>query len=110
MSGVAEIALTPIERRVLGYLDQRGPTHRTHVVCDLASPDSRIGRLGGKHNGSNGATPLIMGKWCKRLIAKGLVKLVRSDHPYWAYRHHEITAAGRAILRAHLLQETPNNG
>lgn len=92
--------LTPIERRVLVYLDENGPTHRSHVVCDLASTESRIGRLGGKHNGSNGAIPLIMGKWCKRLIAAGHVSLVRSQRPYWAYLHHEITEAGRALLRS----------
>lgn len=90
--------MTPIEKRVLAYLDQRGATHRANVVCDLASPDSRIGRNGGQHNGSNGATPLIMGKWCKRLIAAQLVRVNRSRDGW--YLSHEITDRGRAELRA----------
>jgi DNA-binding MarR family transcriptional regulator len=90
--------LSAIEKRVLAYLDQRGPTHRSHVVCDLASPDSRIGRNGGRHNGSNGATPLIMGKWCKRLLDQGLVREVRQFRTSY-YQHHEITDLGRALLR-----------
>lgn len=96
--------LTPIEKRVLGYLEQRGPTHREKVVVDLAGPNSMIAARAkysksgcGFVRGSNGATPLIMGKWCKRLEAEGLVRNVR-DREYH-YRHHEITTAGRAALR-----------
>lgn len=96
--------LTAHERRILGYLDQRGPSHRTNVVCDLASPDSRIGRMRGKHNGSNGATPLIMGKWCKRLIAEGLVKEVRAYATNY-YQNHEITPTGRLAIRNHIMKE-----
>ena len=92
------MTLNPTERRVLAYLDQRGPTHRTNVVCDLASLKSRIGSRGGRHNGSNGATPLIMGRWCARLIKEGLVRENRSSEGY--YMSHEITAAGRRELRA----------
>ena len=103
----AEIArgLTAHERRILAYLDQRGPSHRTNVVCDLASPESRIGRMGGRHNGSNGATPLIMGKWCKRLEAAGLVQHVRRGG---YYLNHSITDAGRAAIRA-ALKETEHH-
>lgn len=99
------LAFTSIEKRVLAYLDQRGPTRREEVVIDLASEDSLIaarrkysksGR--GFVRGSNGATPLIMGKWCKRLEAEGLVRNVRDRDCH--YRHHEITPAGRAALRA----------
>lgn len=96
--------LTPIERRVLAYLDQRGPSHRERVVVDLASPESDIGRRRdqgwGAVRGSNGGTPRIMGAWCRRLVKAGLVKHVRSDDQYWAYLHHEITDAGRARLRS----------
>ncbi len=92
---------TSIEQRVLAYLDQQGPTHRTTIVCDLASPNSRIGRLGGTHNGSNGATPLIMAAWCKSLLRDGLVREVRETRGRWAnaYRHHEITDLGREAVR-----------
>jgi hypothetical protein len=96
------VSLTAIEQRVLSYLDQRGPTHRTNVVCDLASPESRIGQLGGSHNGSNGATPLIMGKWCKRLVDQGYVRCIHDHDGY--YRHHAITADGKQRLRT-ILQE-----
>lgn len=108
MTDIAKIAagLNPIERRVLAYLDQRGPSHRTNVVCDLASPESRIGQMGGRHNGSNGATPLIMGKWCKRLTAVGFVSMRQTRDGY--YMHHEITDKGRAAFRAaHLKEPTP---
>lgn len=95
--------LRPIEKRVLAYLDQRGPSHRERVVVDLASAESDIGHRRdnkwGAVRGSNGATPLIMGAWCRRLVKEGLVRQVRSDDHYWAYRHHEITDAGRRALR-----------
>lgn len=97
--------LTPIELRVLAYLDQRGPTHRERVVIDLAGPDSLIAsRRGwtksgnGFLRGSNGATPLIMGKWCKRLREAGLVRDIRDRESH--YRHHAITDAGRKLIRA----------
>lgn len=97
--------LRPIERRVLAYLDQRGPMHRETVVCDLASPESMIGVRGGRTRGSNGATPLIMGAWCRRLVAAGYVRQVRSDDRFWSYQHHEITDAGRKRLRAEEAEE-----
>ena len=84
------------ELRILSYLDQKGPTHRANVVADLASPDSHHGR--GISNGSNGAVPLVMGSWCKRLIAHRLVQC-RYDRDGF-YVHHEITALGKAALRA----------
>src|SRR5437868_8268833 len=63
--------LWPIERRVLAYLDQHGPTHRSYVVFALARDDSRIGsrrdrgKIGG--GGSNAGVPLIMGACTRRL-------------------------------------------
>lgn len=102
MTGMA-IVPTAIELRVLSYLDQRGPSHRANVVCDLASPESRIGRLGGRHNGSNGATPLIMGKWCSRLRKAGLVGLSTTREGY--YEHHYITATGKKALRTAIGRE-----
>lgn len=96
--------LWPIERRVLEYLDQRGPSHRERVVVDLASPDSQIGRRRdnrwGAVRGSNGNTPRIMGAWCRRLVKDGLVRQVRSDDTWWVYRYHEVTEAGRKLLRS----------
>lgn len=86
--------LTPIERRVLEYLDQRGPRHRGHMVIDLAAPGSKASR--GFQGGSNGAAPLIVGKWCKRLIAAGWVQM-NTDRGF--YRDHAITNAGRMGLR-----------
>lgn len=89
--------LTSIERRVLTYLDQRGASHRTDVVCDLASEGSRIARNGGKINGSNGATPMIMAKWCRRLVNNGLV--IRLDDKRGFYCAHAVTTAGSSLLR-----------
>lgn len=105
--------LTPIEARLLAYLDQKGPTERRTIVVDLASPDSRAGR--GLQNGSNGAAPLIVGKWAKRLIAAGWVG-VRHSSRYvnhrgkqtgGFYEAHFITPAGRAALRAPVLKRFP---
>jgi hypothetical protein len=88
------LKLTAIERRVLAYLDQHGPSHRERVVCDLASPDSNIGR--GHVNGSNGMIPMIMGRWCARLVKADLVRVNRdSGH----YRGHSITEAGKRAMR-----------
>jgi hypothetical protein len=50
--------LTEHERRILGYLDQHGPTHRSRVVADLANPNSK--HATGRTRGSNAATPMIM--------------------------------------------------
>lgn len=83
--------LWPIEKRVLEYLDQHGPTHREKVVNDLSG--RRFSR------GSNGNCPRLMGAWCRRLEKAGLVKHVRSDDTWWAYRHHTITDAGRRLIR-----------
>ena len=99
--------MTTLERRILAYLDQQGgAAHRGRMVADLASPESRAGR--GIHNGSNGAAPLIAGKWCKRLIAAGWVR-IRISAPYTNrrgvrlhgfYQDHAITTAGKAALRS----------
>jgi hypothetical protein len=86
--------LTGHERRILAFLDQRGPTHRWQVVASLASPDTKTGR--GVANGSNGAAPLIMASWCRRLIAAGYV-VQRNEGGF--YRDHAITDAGRRKLR-----------
>lgn len=88
--------MNSIERRVLAYLDQRGGSaNREAVVCDLANPDSNLGR--GYVNGSNGGVPRIMGAWCHRLIKRGYVREVRDDAG--SYRHHRITDSGRKALR-----------
>jgi hypothetical protein len=93
--------LWPIERRVLGYLDQRGPSHRERLVIDLSSDESKLGRRRDRGHlqggGSNGAIPLIMGAWCRRLIKEGWVKQI-SD-PSGFYRCHQITPTGRDGFR-----------
>lgn len=90
-----------IERRLLAYLDQRGPTHRREIVVDLAPDDSRIGwrrdRNANALRGSDGGVSLLMGAWARRLIKRGWVQQV--DDPQGWYRHHEITPAGRRALR-----------
>lgn len=94
--------LTEHEKRILRYLDQRGPTHRETMVVDLASETSRIGSRTGPSGkryvcGSNGATPMIAANWCKRLSAAGLV--YRRNARDGFYRHHEITRAGQVLIR-----------
>ncbi|MBB5764639.1 hypothetical protein ABEV34_28590 [Methylorubrum rhodesianum] len=90
------------ERRVLSYLDQRGPSHRRNVVWDLASPESKIGRARdtgtavGGGSSSNGEA-MIMGAWCRRITSLGFVRPVTDARGF--YRHHEITPEGRAVLR-----------
>lgn len=96
--------MTPIEKRVLAYLDQHGPTHRGQVVSDLSSPESRAGQ--GICNGSNGAAPLIMGKWCAALIKQGFVMQQRARGGH--YQNHAITGAGRLALRRIWLLEKPD--
>lgn len=87
--------LWPIEKRILAYLDQRGPTDRIKIVCDLADPDSNIGR--GHVNGSNGATTLIFGSWSRRLLKNKHVQEMRDG--YGICRSVRITDAGRKLLR-----------
>lgn len=97
--------LKDIERRVLVYLDQHGPTHRAQMVADLSGPDSRWGiavRIGRNAPNGNGAVPLIAGAWCRRLIPWGLVAIDHHEAGY--YRAHAITAAGRRMLRAEELR------
>jgi hypothetical protein len=92
-------ALTPIERRVLAYLDQRGPTHRSSMVVDLAAPNTKWGQAaqGKSAPRGNGAVPFIAGKWCARLIRAGYVIAHYDRQGY--YRHHEVTPEGRRKLR-----------
>lgn len=100
---MSEIVLTAHERRILQYLDQRGPTHREAMVVDLSSETSRIAlRAGPKGKryvqGSNGATPMIAANWCKRLVAANLV--LRRNTREGFYDHHEITNTGRKLIRS----------
>ena len=92
-----QFTFTPIERRILAYLDQHGGSaHRRFVCQDLAADGTRLSRFGG--SGSNGAAPMIMANWCKRLIKARLVVHRRHESGY--YRDHTITEAGRKALRA----------
>lgn len=105
---IAETGLTDHELRILRYLDQRGATDRATMVPDLAGDETRLGRNGGRHNGSNGAIPLIAAAWCRRLIAERLVQ-TKPERIAWTsrgreisyYRRavYEITADGRQLLR-----------
>ena len=87
--------LSPIERRVIEYLDQRGNSPRDRMVCDLVSPDSRIGR--GHVNGSNAFMPAIAARWTKRLTENGLVRDQRDDEGF--HRHYSITNEGARFVR-----------
>lgn len=92
--------LTPIEKRVLQYLDQRGGcANRQNAVLDLASPDSKIHKV---INSTGGHLAMIFGRWTSRLRKAGLVDERLRDDGY--YSHHQITAAGRKAMRA---AETP---
>jgi hypothetical protein len=104
------LELTEHERRILAYLDQHGPTHRSRVIADLANPASKWGRGQLSGRGSNNASPMIMANWCRRLTVAGLVKQRsrasefhnrRGEHykTLHFYHHHEITDAGRRKLR-----------
>lgn len=95
--------LTDHERRLLGFLDQRGPSHRTDLVHELASSDSKIGRaregryrLGGASSGH--AEALIMGSWCRRLIRAGYI--VSNTSGIGFYLNHSITRNGMEALRS----------
>lgn len=97
------IDLTDRERRVLEYLLEKGPVSRRHVVFDISSPESKIGRcresgtgLGG--GGSSNAEALIFGAWAKRLISAKLVTHAYDGAGY--YQFTRITAAGIAALRS----------
>ena len=87
--------LSAHERIILEYLDHRGPTHRRYVVANLVGSNSRTARTGGR--GSNGAVPMIMENWCRRLTAAGMVEQV--SYGSGAYRWHRITTAGHDKLR-----------
>lgn len=99
---MGEFIPTEHEKRLLRYLDQRGPTHREAMVVDLSSEESRIARRAGPSGrryvqGSNGATPMIAANWCKRLVAAGFV--YRRNDREGFYQHHEITHTGRKFIR-----------
>jgi hypothetical protein len=87
--------VSDFELRILRYLDQHGPVHRQSWVPDLVSPHSKTARC--SMNGSNGAIPLIAGKWCRQLVHLGLVTVERDREGY--YRAHSVTSAGRHFLR-----------
>lgn len=89
--------LTPFELRILRYLDQHGRMHRSRIVVDLASPNSKVASMGGRLGGSNGAAPLIVGKWCRRMIRRGLIAAEYSRDGF--YQFHMITPAGRQKVR-----------
>lgn len=94
--------MTDLEVRILSYLDQHGATHRVKIVFDLASPESKFGQIrDGKPWGNarhNAVCALIFGKWSKSLLRAGFVREV--VHQRGHYRAHEITPAGRTLLRA----------
>ena len=91
---IAQTGLTDHELRILRYLHQRGATHRSKIAMDLADPASNTAR---HQNGSNGAVPLIVGRWCARLVREHLVKVNREARGW--YHSHEITGEGEDIIR-----------
>lgn len=90
--------MNQIERRILAYLDQHGGSaNRMDIVCDLSSPDSRIGR--GILNGSNAGVPRLFGAWAKRLLKEDLIRRP-SERRTGLRSVFEITDTGRKALRA----------
>lgn len=97
---IAQTGLTDHERRILAYLDQHGATHRSKLAADLSDPSSNTAR---HQRGSNGAVPLIVGRWCARLVRERLVQVNRTAGSArkaggW-YDSHAITEEGQAVLR-----------
>lgn len=93
---MADFKPTAHELRILQYLDQRGPMHRSGIVRDLAGPNSKMAK--GFSGGSNGFVPAIMANWSKRIAKAGLIR--RVDDRRGFYCHHEITEAGRKFIRS----------
>ena len=89
------VTLWPIERRILSYLQQRGPSWRTNIVLDLA-PEGSV--MACPKAGSAAGAARVMGAWARRLLKAGLVREVRNDEG--AYRCHEITGLGQEAIRS----------
>jgi DNA-binding MarR family transcriptional regulator len=81
--------LTNLEKRVLAYLEQRGPTYRRIGAHDLANLRNK--------GYSAQALSRMAGKITFNLRKAGLVRDVRSDFGF--HKHYEITDAGRKALR-----------
>jgi len=99
---MSEFRPTEHELKVLRYLHQRGPMERRDILVDCASDESLIGNRGlhgrRSYNGSNGAAPMIVARWMKRLIAQGLARETREES---YHRNYKLTAKGEQFIRAY---------
>ncbi len=98
---------TEHEMKLLRYLHQRGPMERRSILVDCCSENSLIAQRAGLStgrrpffNGSNGAAPMIVARWMKRLIAEGLVAEKRSYDRYWRHLDYHLTHRGETFLRS----------
>ena len=98
---------TAHEWKLLRYLHQRGPMERRTILVECCSENSLIAQRaelsrGRKpfFNGSNGAAPMIVARWMKRLIAAGLIAENRSYDRYWRHLDYRLTPQGQAFLRS----------
>lgn len=97
---------TDHEMKVMRYLHQHGLTERRNILVDCASENSVIGMRGRStfarrrfYNGSNGAAPMIVARWMRRLIAEGLAREKRSQDRYYSHRGFELTPKGHQFVR-----------
>ena len=95
---------TDHEAKLLRYLHQRGPTERRTILIDCASDNSMIGsrrnlsKTGAAfYNGSNGAAPMIVARWMRRLVGAGYVKEKRRQ--LGLHDHYRLTEQGEKFVR-----------
>lgn len=97
---------TEHELKLMRYLHQRGPKERRDILVDCAS-DSSLISLRGRHtksgrrfiNGSNGAAPMIVARWMKRLITEGLVRENRITLSLGRHQDYRLTTRGQQFVR-----------
>ena len=89
---MGDVNITPFRRRILAYLDQKGPSSRIDIMCDL-SPEGSTAVI----RAIPQSAARLVGAWAAPLIRDGLVRVVYSQRGF--YQHHEITDAGRRAVR-----------
>jgi hypothetical protein len=98
---------TAHELKVMRYLHQRGPMERRSILVDCCAETSLINLRKTRHNGqrgyyqgSNGAAPMIVARWMKRLLAEGLVAERRgSPSEHWEHIDYHLTSKGQSFVR-----------
>jgi len=99
---------TDHELKLLRYLHQHGLTERRSILLDCASDASLIaarasGTTGKRrfYQGSNGAAPMIVARWMKRMLATGMVRERRDADRSYVHIGYELTSKGDHFLRDH---------